>query len=134
MPPLITEQDRRRLSNLLDMTSVEAGSLAALAARLLRQKLEAAQLVAAEAMPPNVVTLNSHVICWDLLAGAESQMTLVYPAEDDAVDGKLVSVLSPLGVELLGARAGQTLSRDDDTTWRLVAVAYQPEAAGHFHL
>lgn len=134
MPPLITEQDRRRLSNLLDVTSADAGSLGELAARLLRAKLEAARLVAAHEMPPNIVTLNSHVICWDMLAGAEAQMTLVYPAEDDPVDGKVVSILSPLGVELLGAHAGQTLSRDDDTTWRLVAVAYQPEAAGHFHL
>jgi len=124
MPLFITEQDRRRLTQLVGITSTEVDSLEALAARLLREKLATAEVVSAEAMPPDVVTLYSRVTCWDLLAAAEAELMLV-PAEEHLLDRPRVSILSPLGVELLGARAGAVLTRDDDTTWRVLAVAHR---------
>jgi regulator of nucleoside diphosphate kinase len=62
--------------------------------------------------------------------------TLVFPGEETPGQGKL-SVLSPMGMALLGARVGE------EVAWMSAAgpevavvknVLYQPEAAGHYHL
>ncbi|MFO0653440.1 MAG: GreA/GreB family elongation factor [Polyangiales bacterium] len=59
--------------------------------------------------------------------------TLVYPWDADELTGRL-SVLSPLGSALLGLKVGDTIawSLPDGTAVdvRVIALLYQPEAAG----
>jgi regulator of nucleoside diphosphate kinase len=62
---------------------------------------------------------------------------LVYP-KDVSLKTASVSVLSPVGSALLGLKVGQAIEwpflDGHRERYRVLAVAYQPEAAGHFHL
>lgn len=131
MKPLITDMDMKRLSSVLERRGrfhVHEG-----ASRLLEERLNRARVVAASKIPASVVTMNSRVFCTDPASGEDREFTLVYPwAANDAQS--CVSVLSPLGVELLGAIPGQTLRGDRASTWRIICLEYQPEALGEFHL
>ena len=62
----------------------------------LESELERAQIVAPEAVPPNVITLNSRAELLDLDTGERMEFTLVFPSEANIDDGK-ISVLEPLG-------------------------------------
>jgi regulator of nucleoside diphosphate kinase len=62
--------------------------------------------------------------------------TLVFPAEADYERGRL-SVLAPIGMALLGYRAGETVEWKVPSGVRrlkIEQVLYQPEAAGDYHL
>ncbi|ANN68492.1 GreA/GreB family elongation factor [Bordetella bronchialis] len=86
------------------------------------------------AVPPDLVTMRTRLLLRDA-AGAEQTLTLVYPAEADVAQG-CISVLSPLGLSLLGCREGQTVQwqgRDRVMHAGTVAkILYQPEAAGDY--
>jgi regulator of nucleoside diphosphate kinase len=85
-------------------------------------------------LPPDVVTMNSEVVCLDEGSGAERRISLVYPEAADASAGK-VSILAPVGAALLGLCVGQRIhwplpgGRSAHLTVK--AVLYQPEAAGY---
>ena len=62
--------------------------------------------------------------------------TLVYPHEANIRLGR-ISVLAPLGRELLGRRAGDTIlvhSPIGVRRYKIEQVVYQPEAEGRFDL
>lgn len=125
---LITTIDKRRLASLLELgRNVDEPS-----ARLLRRKMRKAHIVAAARMPPTVVTMNSRVLVRDLFTRAERELTLVYPCSCGPEHGHL-SVLRPSGVDLLAATPGESI-RLGLSTWHVIAITYQPEAAGHYHL
>jgi regulator of nucleoside diphosphate kinase len=63
------------------------------------------------------------------LRGTRFVVTLVYPQDADRKQRK-ISVLSPLGMSLLGRAVGQSLSRN----LVIEKMIYQPEIAGDFHL
>ncbi|MDF3838422.1 GreA/GreB family elongation factor, partial [Cupriavidus basilensis] len=94
----------------LDVTRLEriAGRAAPLA-EMLDSILERAAIVPAEAIPKDVVTMNSSLLCALEGEAVPRRWTLVYPDTADFDEGRL-SVLSPIGRALLGARAGQTVS------------------------
>ena len=81
--------------------------------------------------------MNSRVRFQDTDTHDELEVTLVYPKSADVDQGK-ISVLAPVGSALLGLSVGQSIE------WpvpagklrhlRVVAVTYQPEAAGHSEL
>lgn len=78
-------------------------------ARLLKRELARARLVPLAEMPGDVVTMHATV---SFRLGAEEtaeRLKLVYPAEKAADDG-CISIASPVGVALLGLRAGQTIA------------------------
>lgn len=102
----------------------------------LDEKLVSATLVAPQTIRPDVVTMNSRVVlscsAWD----GPREYRLIYPRERSCEPGEL-SVLSALGAELLGARVGARFALGDGPSLRLVelvAVPYQPEAAGDWDL
>ncbi|HEX4985263.1 MAG TPA: GreA/GreB family elongation factor [Burkholderiales bacterium] len=99
--------------------------------------LESAQVVPANAIAPDVVTMNSRVSCDACASDAGGVLTLVYPGEAD-VDAGRISVLSPLGRALLGARAGSRVAfetpGDGVRSVQVRSIAYQPEACGHWSL
>jgi len=74
----------------------------------LRHELERAVVVSAEAVPPDVVTMNSRVRYVDETTGERRSVRIVYPPEADARAGR-VSVLAPVGAALLGLSAGQAI-------------------------
>lgn len=129
----VTTQDYDRLSALVDRYA--EGRLAALAEGL-DEELSRAAVVEQTAIPPDIVTMNSTCRFRFIDTGEEREVTLVYPADAD-VDAGRVSVLAPIGTALLGLGAGQRITwttPEGDRTLEIVAVRYQPEAAGDLTL
>jgi regulator of nucleoside diphosphate kinase len=102
----------------------------------LESELQRAVIVAQRDVSPDVVTMNSEVVYEDVATGARRTIRVVYPKDADVAAGR-ISVLAPVGAALLGLRVGQEI------TWRVVngikrirvvAIPYQPEAAGDFTL
>lgn len=103
----------------------------------LREELDRAEVLEPAEMPPDVVTMNSRVRFADIETGQESEFSLVFPRHADAEQGR-ISILAPIGTALLGLSIGATIEWPvpDGRTRRLrvVAITYQPEAAGDTHL
>lgn len=125
-PIPMTEQDVRRLSAV---AAVYAEVDAEGAARL-RDALSQVKVTLASKIPRGSVTMNSRVIGRND-AGQEQELRLVYPW--DARDHR-ISVMSARGRALLGATIGTTLTNERGKPIKIVAIPYQPEAAGDHHL
>jgi regulator of nucleoside diphosphate kinase len=74
----------------------------------LQRELDRAIVVSAEAVPPDVVTMNSRVLYTDESTGVRRLVTIVWPDEADGTNGR-VSVLAPVGSALLGLSVGQSI-------------------------
>lgn len=68
-----------------------------------------ARLVPCELLPADRVALDSTVTYVEAPAGVRRSFTLVLPAEADASSGK-ISVLSPIGLALIGRRRGDVVN------------------------
>lgn len=129
VPPVLTHLDVERLNALVASRS-EPAELKRLADELRR-----ATIIPAHSAPADLVTMNSTVIYDDEQGAAPKQVTVVYPWR--AGERGTVSISSPLGTSLLGMRVGRScggLGESSDGALRIVAIAYQPEAAGDWHL
>lgn len=121
--PIVSKLDSTRLAPLLSGSWIDAPVLR------LRALLERARKVAPSSVPPDVVTMNSRV-------------RVRYPGEDESEaldltfpDAEGLSVLSPLGAALLGAREGESVQCAGGRVSRRVTVErieYQPERERHF--
>jgi regulator of nucleoside diphosphate kinase len=122
-PRLLTELDHRRLSRL------------ARAHGPLQELLDGAELLAApQLLPADIVSMNSEVEVLDPASGRQRRLTLCYPAEARP-DAGLISVLSPVGLSLLGRAVGMRVlwrGPDGATPLQISALHYQPEASGDF--
>lgn len=78
----------------------------------LEDEMERAAIVEADALPSDVVAVDSTVILLDLESGAHDHYTLVLPGKADPAAG-CISVIAPLGTAVLGARVG------DVVEWRM---------------
>jgi regulator of nucleoside diphosphate kinase len=130
---VITKTDQMRLLQLLDNPVLmrERGAM-----RDLVTELNRARIVSPREIPADIVTMRSRVRIKDCTTNEESVLTLVFPNEANLDDGK-ISILAPIGIALLGYRAG------DRVEWTVPAgprsieileIMYQPEAAGDYHL
>jgi regulator of nucleoside diphosphate kinase len=103
----------------------------------LREELDRAEVIEPSEVPHDIVTMNSRIRFADEVTGEESEISLVFPRHADAEQGR-ISILAPVGTALLGLSVGATIEWPvpDGRTRRLhvVAIAYQPEAAGDTHL
>lgn len=128
----ITEFDSLRLRTLI--ASVQSpGSPANALLDKLQGLLESAHTVAPQDVPADVVTMNSQVRLKDDDKHNDITLSLVFPLDamkDMEFEKMRVSVLSPIGLSILGRRVGDTL----DGRIRVEEMLYQPEAAGDFHL
>ena len=91
--------------------------------------------VPAEEVPHDVITMNSRFALGDDRDGGTTSYTLVYP-EDEAPHLGHVSVLSPMGIALYGAKVGDKvcwMSASGPEVATVEEMTYQPEAAGHHH-
>jgi regulator of nucleoside diphosphate kinase len=99
--------------------------------------LDAAAVVPSATIDPNVVTMNSTVVLEEQPAGRRLIVTLAYPRDSDPERSR-VSVLSPVGRALIGARVGDTIRivvpGNEPRELRVVEMNYQPEANGRFDL
>jgi regulator of nucleoside diphosphate kinase len=133
-PIIVTQTDLARLKASIDRIGQnerrDQHHLVALEGELARAKP-----IASEAVPGNLVTMNSKVRLKDLDSQKEFVYTLVYPNDADPANGR-VSVLAPVGTALLGNRVGS------DIEWavpagmrrlRVEEILFQPEAAGQFN-
>jgi regulator of nucleoside diphosphate kinase len=96
--------------------------------------LDLAELVDPQRIAPTVVTMRSRVRL--VRPGGQAlEATLAYPAEAQVDEGR-ISVFSPLGLSLLGARVGETVEwagpGGEAHRAELAQILYQPEAAGDF--
>lgn len=127
--PLVTQTDNARLRALVDKTRATGGHDSAV--RLLLEKLDRCRVVPAARMPASIVTMNSRIACWGD-GGRGRELTLVYPWSASPA-GERISILSRLGIALLGAIPGHVF-RVDGLCFSVACVAYQPEAERQFHL
>ncbi|MFP5419119.1 MAG: nucleoside diphosphate kinase regulator [Gammaproteobacteria bacterium] len=130
--PVITlsERDLDRLEAVLaDLPDNQPG------AEALRAELDRAQVTPSEAIPPDVVTMNSRVRFVIEPAGREIEATLVYPRDHTGAPDRL-PVTTPAGVAVLGLAVGQQIEwrapNGQTVCARIVDLPYQPERAGDF--
>jgi regulator of nucleoside diphosphate kinase len=131
-----TEIDHQRLGYLIEQVRNQGERSQMSYIDTLEEKLEFAELVAPESVPPDVVTMRSKVKLKDLDTDEESVYTIVFPAEADPDEGK-ISILAPLATALLGYRCGDTVEFQAPTRLRrlkIQEILYQPEAAGDLNL
>jgi regulator of nucleoside diphosphate kinase len=126
----ITDTDFERLRRLITGRR-EANSVDHEYLDMLEQELERAEIVGPDAIPRDVVTMNSEVRLRDLDSGEVRTYRLIFPAQNRTDNS--ISVLAPIGTAMLGYRVGDVIE------WRvprglrrlkILDVIYQPEAAG----
>ena len=128
---ILSAGDRERLEPVIDRAR---GSWLTYAPYLdlFQTELRRSRAVPPSAVPPDVITMNSRfVLSYPDDEGVVCYV-LVYPEEEAPQLGK-VSVLSPMGTALLGARVGQEvcwIASDGPQAARVQQLLYQPEAAG----
>jgi regulator of nucleoside diphosphate kinase len=92
------------------------------AAEMLADELRRAEIVAPDAIRPDVVTMHSEVEYQDDVTGQIRRITLVYPDEED-LDTDRVSVLTHIGTALIGLSEGQSIEwRGPTGGWRGLTV------------
>jgi regulator of nucleoside diphosphate kinase len=134
LPPIvITDHDHEKLSRFVERQSLDLPYVT----EFLEQELVRARVVPSREIPRDVVTMNSRLVFRTEVTGLSRAVTLVYPAEADLMTGRL-SILTPVGVALLGLRPGQAMPWEDRTgrikTLTIQQVQFQPEASGRFDL
>lgn len=127
---LLTELDHVRLTRLVQRLGGGAATSVALA-----EMLDVVDVLPGREVPTDLVTMNSRVELREPGSRQARAITLSYPEEADPAAG-MVSVLSPLGTQLLGLRAGdvaQWAAPDGrNHAAEVSAVLFQPEAAGDY--
>lgn len=105
-------------------------------AEKLLNELNSAKIVEPEAVPANVVTMNSIVKISFLNTNKQLQFQIVYPGQANVKENK-ISIFSPIATALIGYKV------KDEIEWivpagltklRIDEIIYQPEAAGDFDL
>lgn len=133
-PLLVTETDLERLQRVIELHS---GGRNAELVEMLEHELARAQVTSSQDVPPDVVTMNSTVVYEDQETGTRREVTLCYPQDARSDEGR-ISIIAPIASALLGLSVGQSIKwpvpGGRTRTLRIVAVPYQPEAAGHYHL
>ncbi|MGH2607572.1 MAG: nucleoside diphosphate kinase regulator [Tepidiformaceae bacterium] len=128
---VITEDDMARLKELVRHGRValrrDQGHL-----EDLERELGHAEVVPAEDVPRDVVTLHSTVRVLDVDTGAIMVYTVVFPPEANLAANR-ISVLAPIGTALIGYRVGDVIdwkTPGGTRRLRVEAVLFQPEASG----
>ena len=130
---ILTRLDVQRLEQLIESLDDSLPGVVALQEELDR----AESVVGHDEVPAGVVTMNSRVHCREQGSGKDYHLTLVYPKDANADDGK-ISILAPVGSALLGLQVGQHINwpapGGKTLKLELLEVEYQPEAAGNYDL
>ena len=129
---ILTRLDVQRLEQLIDRLGDEFPGVEALQA-----ELDRAETVGHDEVSGDVVTMNSRVHCREESSGKERHLTLVYPKDANADEGK-ISILAPVGSALLGLQVGQHIDwpapGGKTLKLELLSVEAQPKDGGPFSL
>lgn len=130
----VSSTDLQRLEAILkDRKDTDSPTISGL-----KNELGRATILPQKEMPPTVVTMNSKVKFVIEPTGKQFDLTLVYPSDAEDNRSDIISVTAPIGSALLGLSIGQTINwplpGGHNTTVRVVAITYQPEREGRFHL
>ncbi len=131
----ITSFDKERLERILMSPSFQSGLNKAHLAEL-HKELERATIVDPKDIPHDTVTMNSRFRVRDMQSDEVVEYTLVFPHEADISQNKL-SVLAPIGMGLLGYKAGDVFEwavPGGKRVLKVEEILYQPEASGDFGL
>lgn len=94
-----------------------------------------ASVVPSKNVHPNIITMYSQVLVRLLAEGTSSTVTLCYPADSEPKTGFL-SVLSPVGMALIGRKQGETAywhcPKGLKRAAAVDAILFQPEASGDY--
>src|SRR5688572_15175865 len=126
---IITTPDHARLSDMIAFGNLSPRERSE--TKALKAELAGARIVTPDAVPPDVITMNSRAELLDLETNERMECTLVFPDKADPTEGK-ISVLAPVGTGMLGYRIGETFGLRTPSGLRrlkVVAVFFQPEAA-----
>ena len=132
---LITENDLRRLQPLIEAARF-GESEDKRNADLLEKKLTRAKVAGSRRIPESVVTMNSRIQLLHLDSSEKMECWLRFPAEEGS-STNAVSILTDLGIALLGSREGDVIEWSGPAgkrKSRLVEVMYQPERLGNYEL
>jgi len=117
----LTELDHARLSHLIDMHRVS--------------HWQQANVVPSRKVAPDVVTLYSLIEVQRPGQPTRQKLALCYPDDAEPEQGFL-SVLSPMGMALLGLRLGDTARWQEPSgeaaQATIVAMLFQPESSGDY--
>lgn len=128
---ILTMNDRERLLPLVDQARRSWLTYAPYLDAF-RSELRRTRALPSAQVPPDVITMNSRFVLSRPREEGSACYTLVYPEEQSPREGR-ISVLSPMGVALLGARAGEEvawISSDGPEVATVQRLLYQPEADG----
>ncbi len=131
----ISRADLERLNEAIRIAR-ETGEGRTIVLGRLRKLLKDAEVLPAEKMPKNVVTMNS---AGKILWRDTREVRLFWLGFPEALDhdGNKVSIFSSLGIALLGSRVGEDTAQEVPTghrLFRVVKLLYQPEAKRDYHL
>ena len=105
-PAMISETDREKLVSVATAALTDR-RVSAAASNLLRE-IHRATIVPDDQLPANVVAVHSNVDVHDNLTGKSSRVMLVFP-DEKPTKPSAVSVLTPLGVALVGLSEGASV-------------------------
>ncbi len=111
-------------------------SLSGVEAENLVNELNSAKIVEPEAIPANVVTMNSIVKLSFLNNNKHVQFQIVYPDQANLKENK-ISIFSPIATALIGYKVADEIEwvvPAGLTKMKIEELVYQPEAAGEFDL
>ena len=97
--------------------------------------LAGAEVMKSRAVNADVVTMYSRVEVVDAHTRRRQVLTICYPDDAEPAAG-CISVLSPVGISLLGLKTGDIARwhtpTGEECAAEIAAVQYQPEAAGDY--
>jgi len=131
---IVTIEDYNRLMDIIG--PVEGKKEIAQHVEQLLKLLRSAELVDQQEINRNVITMNSTALLKSHSNGREAQLTLTYPTDARPINSK-ISVLSNIGIALLGSKEGEIVTWPTPAGWGefcIEGVVYQPEAAKEFQL
>ncbi len=129
---IIGELDAERLDMLLEQPAYNGTPIA----QALNAELDRAEILPAEDIPSDVVTMNSRVRFRDLTTDEVHIRTLVFPnAMKDSKEQ--LSVMAPMGAAILGLHVGDTMTwqlpNGAETRVEVLALLQHPETVGEHH-
>ena len=97
--------------------------------------LAGAEVMKSRAVNADVVTMYSRVEVVDAHTRRRQVLTICYPDDAEPAAG-CISVLSPVGISLLGLKTGDIARwltpTGEECAAEIAAIPYQPEAAGDY--
>ncbi|HPA25907.1 MAG TPA: nucleoside diphosphate kinase regulator [bacterium] len=125
----ITKKDHKKLVDLINKKLINDHNDEALLAELNR-----AIIVESQAIPNNIITMDSLVVFSDTESNKELEYWLVFPDDAD-INQRKISVLSPIGCALLGYKIGDTISVNTpkgEKKLKVEKILHQPESCGNY--